>query len=101
MSLWFIGWSVFIFNFFSNPTPDGVPLLDGIPKFFPYNTVDEYYTAIDDIWRTESDYTLTYTVTVDELNNSAVQTRQLNSIMRADIGRFQHSLPSKNNYLVI
>ncbi|EFX83387.1 hypothetical protein DAPPUDRAFT_240264 [Daphnia pulex] len=80
---------------FGDPTPDGETLLDGVPKFLPYNTVDEFYTAIDDVWRTESDYTLTYTVTVDELN-PPVQTGR--SPVRRP-GRFQRSLPTKNNYL--
>ena len=80
----------------SDPTPDGEPLLDGIPKFLPYNTVDEVYTAIDDVWRTESDYTLTYTITVDELNNSPERTSRPS---RRRSGRFQRSLPTKINYL--
>lgn len=83
------------FKCFSDPTPNGVTLLDGIPKFLPYNAVEEFYTAIDDVWRTEADYTLTYTVTVDELN-PPVQKRR-SSGRRS--GRFQHSLPNKNNYL--
>ncbi|XP_046631314.1 cholinesterase 1-like [Daphnia pulicaria] len=88
-------WTNFVI--YGDPTPDGVPLLDGIPKFLTYNTVDEYYTAIDDVWRTESDYTLTYTVTVDELNNPpAYKTR---SSSRRRSGRFHQSLPTKNNYL--
>lgn len=81
-----------IVNIFSDPTPEGVALLDGIPKFLPYNSVDESYTAIDDIWRTEMDYTLTYTVTVDELN-PPVQTR------KAYVGQFGPLLSTKNNYL--
>ena len=81
---------------FSDPTPDGVTLLDGIPKFLPYNSVDEFYTAIDDVWRTESDYTLTYTVTVDELN-PPVGGRDKASQRRS--GRFQRPLSNKNKYL--
>ena len=81
---------------FSDPTPDGVTLLDGILKFLPYNSVDEFYTAIDDVWRTESDYTLTYTVTVDELN-PPVGGRVKTSKRRS--GRFQRPLSTKNNYL--
>ncbi len=55
----------------SDPTPDGVALLDGIPKFLTYNAAGEFYTAIGaDVWTTESDYTLTYTVTADALNPS-------------------------------
>jgi hypothetical protein len=85
-----------LFLCFSDPTPDGVTLLDGIPKFLPYNSVDEFYTAIDDVWRTESDYTLTYTVTVDELN-PPVGRRDKTSQRRS--GRFQRPLSTKNNYL--
>lgn len=81
-----------IVNLFSDPTPDGVALLDGIPKFLPYNPVDESYMAIDDFWRTEADYTLTYTVTVDELN-PPVQTR------KSYEGQYGRVLPTKNNYL--
>ncbi|KAK4035777.1 hypothetical protein OUZ56_027860 [Daphnia magna] len=77
---------------YSDPTPDGVALLDGIPKFLPYNPVDESYMAIDDFWRTEADYTLTYTVTVDELN-PPVQTR------KSYEGQYGRVLPTKNNYL--
>ena len=80
---------------YSDPTPDGVTLLDGIPKFLPYNAVDEFYMAIDDVWRTESDYTLTYTVTVDELN-PPVRGRDKTSQKRS--GRFQRPLSTKNNY---
>ena len=58
----------------SDPTPDGVALLDGIPKFLPYNAVEgEFYTAIGaDVWTTESDYTLTYTVTADALSSVTI-----------------------------
>jgi len=83
---------------FGDPTPDDVPLLDGIPKFLRYNPVDEFYTAIDDVWRTESDYTLTYTVTVDELNNNPPAYKTHSSYRRRS-GRFHQSLPTKNNYL--
>ncbi|XP_046449413.1 juvenile hormone esterase-like [Daphnia pulex] len=55
---------------YGDPTPDGVALLDGIPKFAPYNAADEFYMAMDEVWSTKSDYTLTYTVTADELNPS-------------------------------
>jgi hypothetical protein len=61
---------IFFCLLFSDPTPDGVALLDGIPKFAPYNAADEFYMAIDEVWTTKSDYTLTYTVTADELNPS-------------------------------
>ncbi|XP_032791458.2 cholinesterase 1 [Daphnia magna] len=59
-------WTNFVI--YGNPTPEGVPLLDGIPPFLPYSSAVESYTAIDDVWRSETDYTLTYTITVDELN---------------------------------
>lgn len=54
-----------------NPTPDGVALLDGIPKFAPFSQNDENYMAIDDIWEVKKDFTQTYTITVDELNPPA------------------------------
>ena len=55
----------------SNPTPDGVTLLDGIPKFLPYDAVEQSYMKIHENWEVKSDYTLTYTITVDELNPTA------------------------------
>nr|CAH0102948.1 unnamed protein product [Daphnia galeata] len=62
---------------YGDPTPDDVALLDGIPKFLPYNAIGEFYTAIGaDVWTTESDYTLTYTVTVDALHPSSTRTRK-------------------------
>jgi len=61
----------------------------------PYNAVDEFYMAIDEVWTTESDYTLTYTVTVDELNPPAQTLRS----PRRRSGRFQRPLSTKNNYL--
>ena len=63
-----------------DPTPEGVTLLDGIPKFLPYNTVDAFYTAIDEVWTTDTDYTLTYTVTADEINPSTTYKRLLGYI---------------------
>ncbi|XP_045023594.1 LOW QUALITY PROTEIN: acetylcholinesterase [Daphnia magna] len=86
-------WTNFVI--FGNPTPDGVALLDGIPQFLRYNTVEESYTAIDDVWRTEADYTLTYTVTVDELTPPG----ERRTASKRQSGRFQRSLPEKNNYL--
>jgi hypothetical protein len=86
----------FVFLRFSDPTPDGVTLLDGIPKFLPYNSVDEFYTAIDDVWRSEADYTLTYTVTVDELNPPVAGRNEASNKRRS--GRFQRPLSTKNNY---
>ena len=51
----------------SNPTPDGVQLEPGVPKWPTYNANTEYYMAIDRNWEVRVDYTQTYTVTVDEL----------------------------------
>lgn len=58
-------WTNFIT--YGDPTPDGVDLLPGIPKFEPYNRQNENYMAIDLNWEVKSDYKQTYTVTVDEL----------------------------------
>ena len=70
-----------------DPTPEGVTLLDGIPKFLPYNTVDEFYTAIAEVWTMDTDYTLTYSVTSDELNSSTSYKRnqQLSFVIHLDI----------------
>ncbi|XP_046631305.1 cholinesterase 1-like isoform X3 [Daphnia pulicaria] len=87
-------WTNFVI--YGDPTPDGVTLLDGIPKFLPYNSVDEFYTAIDDVWRSEADYTLTYTVTVDELNPPVAGRNEASNKRRS--GRFQRPLSTKNNY---
>ena len=51
----------------SDPTPDGVALLDGIPKFLPYSAADENYMKIHETWSVKKDFTTTYTITVDEL----------------------------------
>lgn len=62
-----------------NPTPEGVELLPGIPQFPPYSRTDEYYMAIDTVWGVDVDYTLTYTVTVDELGTRRESSRLVNS----------------------
>ena len=59
------------YRIFRNPTPDGVDLPSGIPKWPAYNANTEYYMAIDRDWQIKVDYTQTYTVTVDELNPTA------------------------------
>jgi len=58
-------WSNFVI--YGNPTPDGVQLEPGVPKWPTYNANTEYYMAIDRNWEVRVDYTQTYTVTVDEL----------------------------------
>ena len=55
-------------SFNRNPTPDGVPLMPGIPKWPAYNANTEYYMDIDRNWDVKVDYTQTYTVAVDEFN---------------------------------
>lgn len=60
---------------FSNPTPDGVELLDGIPEFLPYSRSQEAYMDIDCDWTVKMDYTKTYTVTVDDLKSGHVPCR--------------------------
>ena len=79
--------------FFSNPTPDGVTLLDGIPKFLPYNSVNQSYMKIHENWEVKSDYTLTYTITVDELNPPA----QTSVLSKRQSGHHQRSLTNKIN----
>ncbi|KAI9552097.1 hypothetical protein GHT06_022434 [Daphnia sinensis] len=86
-------WTNFVI--YGNPTPDGVPLLDGIPQFLRYSSAVEAYTAIDDVWRSEIDYTLTYTVTADELNPPVNKRRASNRKSE----RSEYVLPSKTNYL--
>lgn len=57
----------------SNPTPDNVVLLDGIPKFLPYESINLNYMKIDSTWEIKKDFTTTYTITVDELNLQATR----------------------------
>ena len=60
--------NVIIIAYSRNPTPDGVPLMPGVPKWPAYDAASEYYMAIDRNWQVKVDYTQTYTVTVDEWN---------------------------------
>ena len=55
----------------SDPTPDGVTLLDEIPKFLPYSAADENYMKIHETWSVKKDFTTTYTITVDELKQQS------------------------------
>ena len=80
--------------FLRDPTPDGIPLLEGIPKFLPYNSVDEAYLEIDEPWLLKSDYTLTYTATEDEMNPPAKAAKS----PRRQSGRHRRSLGNKINY---
>lgn len=51
-----------------DPTPEGVEMLAGIPDFPTYSRSVEDYMAIEDgDWVVRTDFTQTYTVTVDEL----------------------------------
>jgi len=50
---------------YGNPTPDGVELMEGIPKFPPYDSINQPYMRIDAEWTVESDYTNAYTVMGD------------------------------------
>ena len=52
---------------FRDPTPDGVELMDGIPKFLPYTDSTLHYMNIDRDWSLRQDYPKTFTITVDEL----------------------------------
>lgn len=45
-------------------------MLPEIPQFPAYSRTNENYMAIDDAWAVNIDYTQTYTVTVDELNQA-------------------------------
>ena len=50
---------------FSEPTPDGVPMLDGIPAIPAYTDEEQAYVRIAGDWSVEYDYSLTYTITAD------------------------------------
>lgn len=63
--------------YFSNPTPDDVQILEGIPKFLPYSRSNEAYMDIDCEWTVKIDYTKSYTVTVDDLNSGHIPCRCL------------------------
>lgn len=59
-------WTTFATH--GDPTPEGsMPLELGVPKFMPYNTKDKPYMHIDEDWEIRSDFTTTYTITVDEM----------------------------------
>lgn len=49
-----------------DPTPDGVDLLPGIPKFPRYERHRDEYLTIDKDWRIQTDYSSTWTISVDE-----------------------------------
>lgn len=59
----------------SNPTPDEVEQLPGVPKFEPYSRQKEAYMDIDCEWTIKLDYTKAYTVTVDDLNSGHIPCR--------------------------
>ena len=50
-----------------NPTPDGVKMMEGIPKFLPITEEDDNYMEIDEEWTIKYNFSLTYTATLDEM----------------------------------
>jgi len=50
---------------YGNPTPDGVEMLEGIPKFEPWTLEKKSFMSINADWELQSDYTATYTVMGD------------------------------------
>jgi len=58
---------------YGNPTPDGVPMMEGIPKFQPYNEKDESYMSINHDWTVQHDYTKQYTVTADSQSDAQIK----------------------------
>lgn len=75
----------FILILFSNPTPDNITLLEGIPKFLLYSNSDENYMKIGTTWEVKKDFTTTYTITADELKPAA--------------GKYPFQMRSRFNYL--
>jgi carboxylesterase type B len=53
------------FAAYGEPTPDGVPMLDGIPAIPAYTDEEQAYVRIAGDWSVEYDYSLTYTITAD------------------------------------
>jgi hypothetical protein len=51
---------------FSIPTPDGVTLEDGVPKFPAVTEKEDAYMTIDGQWTVQYNYSLTFTATVDQ-----------------------------------
>ena len=66
-------------------------LIQGIPKFKPYTQQEENYMAINEDWEMRIDFTKTYTVTVDELNESSDDQR---SYIGGRFGRLRQPYPS-------
>jgi len=52
---------------YGNPTPDGVKMMEGIPKFLPITEEDDNYMEIDEEWTIKYNFSLTYTATLDEM----------------------------------
>ena len=63
------------YNKISDPTPDDVQLLDGLPKFLPYSRETEAYMDIDCVWESKIDYTRTYTVAADDIKAGHIPCR--------------------------
>ena len=76
---------------FSNPTPDDVPI-EGIPKFQPYDSENEYFMSIDRDWTIKQDYTKEYTVTVDSQTSGKVETGNNEPVVRGTRHTMKNSL---------
>ncbi|KAI9562247.1 hypothetical protein GHT06_013212 [Daphnia sinensis] len=57
---------------YGNPTPDGVPMREGIPHWPPYTHEKKEFMAINKYWSVRNDYSLYYTVTVDKAGPRSV-----------------------------
>jgi len=76
---------------YGNPTPDDVPM-EGIPKFQPYDSENEYFMSIDRDWTIKQDYTKEYTVTVDSQTSGKVETGNNEPVVRGTRHTMKNSL---------
>ena len=53
----------------SNPTPDGVSMMEGIPRFPAITEEEDAYMDIDGMWTVQRNFSSTYTITVDEMRD--------------------------------
>uniref|UniRef100_A0A0P6FL30 Carboxylic ester hydrolase n=1 Tax=Daphnia magna TaxID=35525 RepID=A0A0P6FL30_9CRUS len=60
------------FATYGEPTPEGVQMREGIPKWPPYTHEKKEFMAINKYWSVKNDYSLYYTVTVDKAGPRAV-----------------------------